>query len=73
MLTKGWVKTTFDKEYIEGDIDLFEVISKPNHGVEIHHTFHRNWNFVVYGDRDAYENRNMAKVNPDDRYKRQTA
>lgn len=73
MHAKGWVKTTFEKEFIDGDTALYEVIKPFGHDVKINHK--PEWDYLVYGDLDAYNARNTiaVKVNPDDRYKRQTA
>jgi hypothetical protein len=65
-----WVKTDFDKNYLEGSRELFDKIKQAGHDVTLNHKFGDE--FLIYGSRDAYDKRNK-KANPDDRYKRQSA
>lgn len=77
------VTTTFDKQFISGDKDLFATISVPNHGVAIHHEPEND--FITYYVGDKPENtrgkrpfsadgtlvnpsRYSNGINPDSRY-----
>ncbi len=63
MSVKGWVKTTFEKEFIEGDRALCNTVQTFGHGVTIN--YKPEWDYLVYGDLDAYNARNVVKGNPD--------
>jgi hypothetical protein len=68
------VTTTFDKQYISGDLELYAIIKVPEHGVKIHHEPEND--FITYYEGDKPENkrgkrpatRTPEKANPDDRY-----